>query len=87
MHARCEQPTDEHYKHYGAKGIKVAARWSGKLGFVHFLADLGKLPSPRHTLSRKMDSGNYKPGNVSWELPEHQYQQARLKRERLKKAA
>jgi hypothetical protein len=82
MHARCEQRSHHEYKHYGKAGIKVCLRWSGKFGFVHFLKDLGELPSPQHTLSRQGDSGNYKPGNVSWELPEHQYEQARIKRER-----
>jgi len=87
MHARCEQPTNEHYRHYGKAGVKVCPRWSGKLGFVHFLNDLGPLPSPQHTLSRKLDSGDYKPGNVSWELPRHQYEQARMKRELTKRFA
>jgi hypothetical protein len=85
MHARCYDPNDGHYHKYGARGVRVCARWRGKLGFVHFLKDMGEVPTPEHSLSRTLDLGNYKPGNVCWGTKEHQYEQARLKRALLSK--
>lgn len=85
MHARCYDPNDSHFYKYGARGVRVCARWRGKLGFVHFLADMGEVPTPGHSLSRLLDLGNYEPGNVIWGTRAHQYEQARLKRELLRK--
>lgn len=46
-------------------GIKVCDRWSNS--FPNFLKDVGRSPSPLHTLDRYPNQfGNYEPGNVRW---------------------
>jgi len=66
MLRRCDNPRMRAFRDYGARGIKVCRRWKGVNGFVNFLADMGKRPSPRHTIERKNASGNYSPTNCQW---------------------
>jgi hypothetical protein len=63
MKDRCANPTNNRYKHYGARGIGVCARW---LKFENFLADMGPKPSPAHTIERKDVDLGYEPGNCVW---------------------
>jgi len=83
-HTMIQRCTNPQWKNYGALGIKVCKRW---LSFAKFLADMGKRPSPKHSLSRIADSGNYEPGNVVWGTRTHQEEQKRIKRERIAAAA
>ena len=64
MITRCEVPTDRYFLHYGGRGIAVCPRW--RKSFVDFLADIGERPSPKHSLDRINNDGNYEPGNVRW---------------------
>jgi len=59
--ARCERPTHSEYCRYGALGVKFLFNT-----FVEFFAAVGKRPSPQHSLSRHVDTGNYETGNVEW---------------------
>lgn len=64
---RCCDPNNPAYKGYGGRGIALCPRWQGENGFVNFLADMGKCPSPKHTLDRFPDkNGDYKPSNCRW---------------------
>ena len=63
MIRRCENPNDNRYRYYGAKGVKVCSRWRNS--FQRFLSDVGKIPKGK-TLDRKETGGNYEPGNVRW---------------------
>lgn len=43
--------------------VGIVARWRV---FENFIADMGTRPSPKHSLSRHLDFGDYAPGNVEW---------------------
>lgn len=64
MIGRCENPKDKDYHHYGGRGISVCPRW--RHSFSAFLADVGPKPTPRHSIDRINNDGNYEPGNVQW---------------------
>lgn len=63
MLGRCKYKSDTGYKHYGGRGIRVCKRW---MKFENFLKDMGKRPTPKHTLERKNFKGNYTPKNCIW---------------------
>lgn len=71
MIQRCTNPHRDNYARYGGAGIRVCDRWRNS--FAAFLADLGRRPSPKHTLDRIRFGGNYEPGNVRWATPKEQF--------------
>ncbi len=73
MWARCTNPAQGNYKHYGGRGIKVCDRW---LEFVNFLADMGARPDGL-TLERKDVNGDYEPSNCMWATRSQQQQNKR----------
>jgi len=70
MLARCYRPSASNYSRYGAKGIRVCARW--KESFENFLADIGPAPTPKHSIQRLDSSGPYAPENCRWATPKTQ---------------
>ena len=66
MRQRCENPHLKHYDKYGGRGITVCDEWTGEGGFAKFLKCVGVKPSPKHSLDRIDNDGNYEPGNVRW---------------------
>lgn len=64
MIRRCYEPQADSYPFYGARGISVCTRW--RESFQSFLNDVGPRPSPRHSIERINNDGNYEPDNVRW---------------------
>lgn len=69
MWSRCTNPIVDRYPRYGGRGISVCDQWKS---FEVFFKDIGVRPSPKHSLGRIDNNGNYEPGNVRWEEPEQQ---------------
>lgn len=63
MKQRCSNDKIAQFKDYGGRGIKVCKRW---MRFENFLADMGRAPSPQHSVERKNNSGNYTKSNCKW---------------------
>jgi hypothetical protein len=62
MRDRCQNPSDARFKWYGARGVKVCARWQD---YVTFRNDMGPRPAGA-TLERGNPAGNYEPSNCRW---------------------
>lgn len=58
---RCNNPKNAAYRHYGGRGIEF--RFSS---YDEFLAELGRKPTPKHSLDRINNNGHYEKGNVRW---------------------
>jgi hypothetical protein len=61
---RCYNEANLSYRDYGGRGITVCPRW--RESFENFVADMGNKPSPKHSLDRINNGGNYEPNNCRW---------------------
>jgi hypothetical protein len=70
MKDRCLNANRGDYHRYGGRGIKVCDRWLSS--FESFYEDMGKRPTPKHSLERENNEKDYEPGNVKWATPKEQ---------------
>lgn len=78
---RCTDEDNISYDNYGGRGITVCDRWleEGFKGLENFIQDIGKRPSPQHSLDRVDVNGNYCKENCRWEVRAVQNFNTRLK--------
>lgn len=74
MLTRCRNPEAKDYPRYGGRGIKVCERWNS---FENFLADMGEPPTPKHSIDRAENSGNYEKNNCEWATSQTQARHTR----------
>lgn len=78
MHDRCYNSTNNHYKNYGGRGIKVCDRW--KDNFVNFFYDMWEsykshvqqYSLSNTTIDRIDNDSDYTPNNTRWATNEEQ---------------
>lgn len=77
MRQRCLNSRHPKFRYWGGRGISICERWNS---YPMFLQDMGRRPTPRHTLGRIDNDGNYEPGNVRWEFQREQVRNSRSRR-------
>jgi hypothetical protein len=70
MKTRATNPRRANADRYVLRGITVCDRWRDS--FANFLADMGRKPSPQHSLDRVDGSKGYEPWNCRWATPREQ---------------
>lgn len=78
MRGRCNNPNNTSYERYGARGIKVCDRWMAD--FLNFLEDMGRRPSPSHSIDRIDNNKDYTPDNCKWSTVKEQCRNRRSSR-------
>ena len=73
--SRCHNPNESYYKHYGGRGIEFRFE-----SYEQFFAEIGRKPSPTHSLDRIDVNGHYEIGNVRWATPGEQARNKRRQR-------
>jgi hypothetical protein len=71
MH-RCRQPSSDHWKDYGGRGIKFLFT-----SFENFYMELGPRPGPEYSLDRTNPNGDYCASNCKWSDRKEQHNHRR----------
>ena len=69
MLSRTHYSTAKKFHRYAGRGISVCKEW---LNFENFIKDMGKRPSPLHTIDRINNDGDYEPTNCRWATKKQQ---------------
>lgn len=75
MRQRCLGLNDKDYDYYGGRGITICRRWDN---FSSFLKDMGVRPTPKHSIDRIDNDGNYEPSNCRWATKTEQSSNKRM---------
>jgi len=67
MRDRCKSDSDQFYKYYKKKGIKVCPEWDED--FNNFVDDMGICPSDEYSLDRIDNDRDYCKENCRWASP------------------
>jgi hypothetical protein len=85
MLMRCYWKQGPRFKDWGGRGITVCDRWrfgeNGVHPFECFIADVGRRPSPGHSIDRIDNDGNYYSDNVRWTTRSQQQRNSRQYRD------
>lgn len=65
--ARCHNPKHIAAKNYSKRGITVCNEWIND--FPRFIKDMGRRPSPQHSIERRDNDKEYSPDNCYWATP------------------
>ena len=75
MKARCNNPNDTAYKHYGGRGITICEEWESFETFKDWALRNGYQETL--TIERKDVNGNYEPDNCEWVSVRNQHYNTR----------
>jgi hypothetical protein len=78
MKERCYNPRAINFERYGARGITVCDEWRNC--FEQFLSDMGKKPSPKHSIERLDNLAGYSKANCRWVTMKEQNRNRRSNR-------